>query len=230
MSLNLEKASFKDFENMEGKDPFGWAEAFDRYVQNWNGRGHWNYYQESVSGCMPEMELNLPGKPRQRFVSLVSNDYLGFTQHPAVKAAAIAGIEKYGAGSAASPAIGGHMSYHRQIEDKIARFFRRESAMLFTTGYTANSATMQALLKREDLAIPDMAVHASMYEGCALTNMKVFPHNNMEKLERTLSDAQGRYRTRMVIVDGVYSQPGDIAKLDQVVRLAKHYGAYVVMD
>ncbi|MFB9843931.1 aminotransferase class I/II-fold pyridoxal phosphate-dependent enzyme [Mucilaginibacter ginsenosidivorans] len=230
MSLNLEKASFKDFENMEGKSPFEWAEAFDRYVQNWSGRGHWNYYQEGVSGCMPEVELNLPGQPRTRFVSLVSNDYLGFTQHPAVKAAAIAGIEKYGAGSAASPAIGGHMGYHRQIEDKIARFFRHESAMLYTTGYTANSATMQALLKREDLAILDMAVHASMYEGCQLTNVKVFPHNNMEKLERILSDSQGHYRTRMVIVDGVYSQPGDIAKLDEVVKLAKHYGAYVAMD
>ncbi|MGN6398688.1 MAG: aminotransferase class I/II-fold pyridoxal phosphate-dependent enzyme [Mucilaginibacter sp.] len=230
MSLNLEKASFKDFENMEGKDPFGWAESFDRYIQNWNSRGHWNYYQEGLSGCMPEVELNLPGQPRRRFISLVSNDYLGFTQHPAVKAAAIAGIEKYGAGSAASPAIGGHMSYHRQIEDKIARFFKRDSALLFTTGYTANSATMQALLKREDLAILDMSVHASMYEGCQLTNTKVFPHNNMEKLERILADSQGHYRTRMVIVDGVYSQPGDMARLDEVVKLAKQYGAYTVMD
>jgi glycine C-acetyltransferase len=230
MSLNLEKASFKDFENMEGKDPFGWAEAFDRYVQNWAGRGHWNYYQEGLSGCMPEVELNLPGQPRKRFVSLVSNDYLGFTQHPAVKAAAIAGIEKYGAGTAASPAIGGHMSFHRQIEDKIARFFKRDSAMLYTTGYTANSATIQALLKREDLAILDMSVHASMYEGCQSTNVKVFPHNNMEKLERILSDSQGHYRTRMVIVDGVYSQPADIAQLDEVVRLAKQYGAYTVID
>jgi len=133
-------------------------------------------------------------------------------------------------GSAASPAIGGHMAYHRELEEKIAKFFKREAAILYTTGYTANSATMQALLKGEDLAILDMGVHASMYEGCQLTNVKTFPHNNMEKLERILVDTEGHYRTRMVIVDGVYSQPADICKLDEVVRLAKRYGAYVAMD
>jgi glycine C-acetyltransferase len=229
-NIIFEKASFKDFENIPDVDPFGWADLFDQYVTDWTHRGHWNYRQESLNGCMPEVALRLAGKGRKTCVALVFNDYLGFSQHPAVKAAAIAGIEKYGTGAAASPAIGGHMTYHRHIEEKIARFFKRESAMLYTTGYTANSATMQALLKKEDLAILDMSVHASMYEGCQLSNIKTFPHNNMDKLERILQDTQGKYRTRMVIVDGVYSQPGDIARLDQVVKLAKQYGAYVAMD
>jgi len=230
MKINLEKASFKDFENIPGANPWESSRLFGQYVDNWESRGHWNYRQESLSGCLPEVDLNLPGNPNKKFVALVFNDYLGFTQHPAVKAAAIAGIEKYGAGAAASPAIGGHISYHREIEEKIAGFFQRDSAMLYTTGYTANSATMQALLKKEDLAILDMGVHASMYEGCQLTNTKTFPHNNMEKLERILKDTVGMYRTRMVIVDGVYSQPADICKLDEVVKLAKQYGAYVAMD
>jgi glycine C-acetyltransferase len=230
MSLNLEKASFKDFENMSGKDPFGWAAAFDEYVSNWRSRGHWNYRQESLTGCLPEVEMSLPGSASRSFVALVFNDYLGFTQHPKVKAAAIAAIEKYGVGSAASPAIGGHMSFHRLIEEKIAAFFRRESAILFTTGYTANSATIQALMKKEDLAILDMGVHASMYEGCLLTNTKTFAHNNMEMLERILRDTDGHYRTRMVIVDGVYSQPADVCRLDEVVKLAHAHGAYVAMD
>jgi glycine C-acetyltransferase len=231
MKINYEKASFKDFENIPGMDPFGWAEEFDRYVSDWESRGHWNYRQESISGCMPEIELNLPGNPNKTFVALVFNDYLGFTQHPKVKAAAIAGIEQYGVGSAASPAIGGHFSYHREIEEKIAGFFRRESAMMFTTGYTANTATMQALLKPNvDLAILDTGVHASMYEGCQLTNVKTFPHNNMERLERVLVETNDKYRTRMVIVDGVYSQQADIARLDEVVRLCRHYGAYIAMD
>jgi glycine C-acetyltransferase len=230
MNINLEKASFKDFEDIPGMGPFGWAEQFGAYVENWQSRGHWNYRQESLSGCMPEVEMNVDGKGIKPYVALVFNDYLGFSQHPAVKAAAIAGIEKYGVGAAASPAIGGQMSYHREIEDKIARFFKRKSAMLYTTGYTANSATIQALLKKEDLAILDMGVHASMYEGCQLTNTKTFPHNNMEKLERILKETEGSYRTRMVIVDGVYSQSADIAKLDEVVKLAKQYGAYVAID
>jgi glycine C-acetyltransferase len=230
MNIPFEKASFKDFEDIRGLDPYQQAELFAQYIDNWSSRGHWNYRQESLNGCMPEVGLNLPGKSGKKFVALVFNDYLGFTQHPAVKAAAIAAIERYGVGAAASPAIGGHVSYHKEIEDKIAGFFHRDAAALFTTGYTANSATMQALLKKEDLAILDMGVHASMYEGCQLTNVKTFPHNHMEKLERILKDTKDMYRTRMIIVDGVYSQPADICKLDEVVKLARQYGAYVAMD
>lgn len=228
--MNFEKASFKDFENIEAMTPWEWARLFQQYVQNWDSRGHWNYRQESISGCFPEVQLDYSGNTHQSHVALVFNDYLGFTQHPAVKQAAIDAIMKYGVGAAASPAIGGHMTYHRLIEEKIAKFFKRDSAILYTTGYTANSATIQALLKKEDLAIVDMAAHASMYEGCLLTNVKLFPHNNMEKLERILKETRGRYRTRMVIVDGVYSQPADICKLDEVVKLAKQHGAFVAMD
>jgi glycine C-acetyltransferase len=226
--MNFEQASFKDFEDIPELDFYGWADQFDQYVQNWDGRGHWNYRQESLDGCQPEVELaEYPGR---KLVAMVFNDYLGFSQHPKVKQAAIEGIERFGAGATASPAIGGHFSYHREIEEKIARFFRRESAVLFTTGYTANSATVQALLKASDLAIVDMGIHASMYEGCGHTNIKMFPHNDINKLERVLQETQDKYRTRIVIVDGVYSQPADIVKLDEVVRLAKHYGAYTAMD
>ena len=94
----------------------------------------------------------------------------------------------------------------------------------------AYSATMQALLKKEDLAIMDMGVHASMYEGCQGTNIKTFPHNNMDRLERILKEHKDSFRTKMVIVDGVYSQQADIAFLDQIVKLCKHYGAYLAMD
>lgn len=230
MKINLETASFKDFEDIDGKGPFEWAEQFKLYTENWAGRGHWNYRQESLSGCKPELDVLHEGKVYKNCVGLVFNDYLGFTQHAAVKQAAIDGITKYGAGAAASPAIGGHITYHREIEEKIARFFKRDAAMLYTTGYTANSATMQALLKNKDLAIMDEGVHASMWEGVQTTNVFRFPHNNMDRLERALKDSQGKYRTRMVIIDGVYSQPADIAHLDQIVRLCKHYRALLAMD
>ncbi|SDF70409.1 glycine C-acetyltransferase [Mucilaginibacter pineti] len=228
--INYEKASFKDFENIPELDPFGWADEFDKYVKDWDSRGHWNYRQLSLNGCRPEVEMDIPGIANRNFVALVFNDYLGFTQHPKVKAAAIAGIEKYGAGAAASPAIGGHFEYHHQIEEKIARFFKRESAMIYTTGYTANSATFQALLKEGDIAILDMGVHASVIEGCQLTAKKTFPHNDMDALERILKSTKDKYRTRMVIIDGVYSQEADIAKLDEIVKLCKQYGAYLAMD
>lgn len=230
MKINFENASFKDFENIPGLDPFAWAELWNEYVNYKTQRGQMNYRFEAASGCGPEIRLKVPGITGTDFISLVSNDYLGFTQHPKVKAAAIAGIEKYGSGAGASPAIGGHYDYHSELEMKIAGFFKREAALTFTTGYTANSASIQALLKKEDLAILDMAVHASVQEGCLLTNTKSFPHNDLDALERILKVSRDKYRTRMVIIDGVYSQDGDLAPLDKIIQLTKHYGAYLLVD
>lgn len=230
MTIDFEKASFKDFEDIAGIDPFGRASLFNDYSIYKRERGQMNYRQLATSGCGPEITLKIPGIPINRFVSLVSNDYLGFTQHPEVKAAAIAAIEKYGSGVGASPAIGGHMDFHEALEQKIAGFFQRESAIIYTTGYTSNSATLQCLLRKSDLAILDQAVHASVYEGCQLSNVKSFPHNNLYALERILAASQTKYRTRMVIVDGVYSQDGDLAPLKEIVELCKRYGAYSVVD
>lgn len=232
MAIDFTKASFKNFENVQGMDAYERADLFQDYLNYLSGRGHLNYRLESVTGCGPEMELITPMHPEPRkYVSLVSNDYLGFTQHPEVKKAVIAGIEQYGAGSGASPAIGGHYSFHQKLEEKIATFFRRDSAILYTTGYTANSATLMSLLQKEDIAIVDMAVHASVYEGILnTTNCRQFLHNRMDVLERMLSEARDKYRTKLVVVDGVYSQDGDLAPLDQIIGLCRHYGAYLMVD
>ncbi|HEY9002817.1 MAG TPA: aminotransferase class I/II-fold pyridoxal phosphate-dependent enzyme [Mucilaginibacter sp.] len=227
---NLMHRTFKDFENIPGNGPYERAAEWAAYVADWRSRGHWNYRQEAVTGCGPRMELRLPGIKHKDFVSVVSNDYLGFTQHPKVKAAAIAAIEKYGTGAGASPAIGGHYRFHREIEISIASFFGWLSAIVYTTGYTANSAMLQCLLKKEDLAIFDSSVHASVFEGGLTTNVKTFPHNDLSALEHVLKITSGKYRTRMIVVDGVYSQDGDLAPLDQIVALCKQYGAMIVVD
>ncbi|MFZ4260634.1 aminotransferase class I/II-fold pyridoxal phosphate-dependent enzyme [Sphingobacterium sp. HJSM2_6] len=168
----------------------------------------------------------------QNCVSLVSNDYLNFTQHPKVKQAAIEGIIKYGTGAGASPLIGGHHEYHVELEKKLCEFFNRPdgSNIIFTTGYTANSSTLLAFLKNEDYAIVDMEVHASVYEGLLNTNVKKFPHNSIIHLESALVDVKDKYRTRLVIIDGVYSQNGDIAKMDEIHDLTKKYGEYLMVD
>lgn len=231
MPIDFEKASFKDFENIEGQNVYATALEFEKYLNFLRDNGHLNYRIESLSHCGPEMDLLLPGDDQPtRCICLVSNDYLGFSQHPKIKAAVIDGIERFGTGSGASPAIGGHFIYHKHLEDKIAAFYKKKHAILYTTGYTANSATLQCLLHKEDLAILDMAVHASVYEGCLKTNVKTFLHNNMEMLEQVLRLAQDKYRTRMVVIDGVYSQDGDIALLDQIIELTHRYGAFLVVD
>ena len=234
MNIDFTKASFRDFENIPGLDAIARAEVFYDFLGFMKNSGHMNYRLVNQSGCGPEMDVITPqsGGSASRYVSFVSNDYLGFTQHPLVKKAVIIAIENYGTGAGASPLIGGHFNFHQQLEEKIAGFFGRstDSAVIYTTGYTANSASLQSLLLKEDIAIVDTAVHASVYEGCLLTNRKSFLHNDIESLERILKDTRERYRTKMVIIDGVYSQDGDIAPLDKIRELTHRYGAYLMVD
>lgn len=239
-NIDFTRASFKDFENIPGQDIYSTANEFVKYLNFLRENGHLNYRIESLSPVGPEMNLILPGDSDPTWcVCLVSNDYLGFSQHPLVKAAVINGVEQFGTGSGASPAIGGHFVYHQRLEEKIAGFYKRSDAILYTTGYTANSATLQCLLhkdfrdndsRKNDLAILDMNVHASVFEGVLTTTVKTFLHNDLVMLEQVLRHARDNYRTRMVIIDGVYSQDGDVAPIDKIAEITHRYGAYLVVD
>lgn len=230
MNINFSTATFKDFENIPGFDMMERADIYYDFLEYMKTNGH-RYRLQNNTGCSSVMNVGTENVTKE-FVSFVTSDYLGFTQHPKVKQAAIDGIEKYGTGTAATPLIGGYYSYHNDLEKKISSFFGRtqDEVAIFTTGYTANSATLQILLQKEDIAIVDMAVHASVYEGCLLTNRKTFPHNNLEALENILKTSESRYRTKLVIIDGVYSQDGDIAPIEEIYNLAKKYNAYLMID
>ncbi|OCA78944.1 2-amino-3-ketobutyrate CoA ligase [Chryseobacterium contaminans] len=231
MSINFTTATFRDFENIPDFDIVKRADIFYDFLEYMKSNGHMNYRLKNNSGCSSVMNVDIGGKPDD-FVSFVSNDYLGFTQHPKVKQAAIEGIQKYGTGAGASPLIGGHFVFHDDLEKKISSFFGRkqEEAVIFTTGYTANSATLQILLQKEDIAIIDMAVHASVHEGCAFTNTKTFPHNNLDALEHILKTSEDKFRTKLVIIDGIYSQDGDVSPLRDIYNLVKKYNAYLMVD
>lgn len=233
MNIDFTKASFKDFENIPGLDIYQRANAHEGYLNYLRDNEFMNYRLLATSGCGPEIGLEEDGYiKRGDYISFVCNDYLGFTQHPEIKKAVIDGIEKYGTGAGASPLIGGYMDYHKELEDKISTFFKRPkgSSIVYTTGYTSNSASLLCLLKKEDIAIVDMAVHASVYEGIAGTTVKRFLHNNTEALERILASSQHTYRTKMVIIDGVYSQDGDVAKLKEILELTKKYSGVLLVD
>jgi glycine C-acetyltransferase len=230
MNINFSTATFKDFENIPGYDMMQRADIYYDFLEYMKSNGH-RYRLRNNTGCSSVMNVGTENATKE-FVSFVTSDYLGFTQHPKVKQAAIEGIEKYGTGTAATPLIGGYYLYHNDLEAKIASFFGRtqDEAVIFTTGYTANSATLQILLQKEDIAIVDMAVHASVYEGCILTNRKTFPHNNLEALENILKTSENNYRTKLVIIDGVYSQDGDTAPIEEIYKLVKKYNAYLMID
>ncbi len=174
-----------------------------------------------------DAEVTVGGK---RVIMAGSNNYLGLTSHPRVKEAAIKAVEKFGSGCAGSRFLNGNLEIHEELEQKLARFFRQEAAVVFSTGYQTNLGTIAALVGRNDVAIIDKFDHASIIDGCRLSfgKVKKFRHNDMRDLERVLRDCkdQGKF----IIVDGVFSMEGDIADLPAIVREAKAHGARVMVD
>ena len=170
----------------------------------------------------------------KRVVNLTSNNYLALANHPEVKKAAVAAIEKYGTGSAAVRTIIGTMSIHEELEEKFAAFKRADAAILFQSGFTSNVAVCQSLISApEDLLISDELNHASIIDGARLAKgpRKIYRHKDMKHLEEILGSPEARKaRRKMVVTDGVFSMDGDIAPLDEIVALAGRYGAFVMVD
>jgi glycine C-acetyltransferase len=225
MNQNFDNNSFRDFEYIPGMDAWSRARLFQAYCNDQIAKGQLNYRLVTTTGCGPVIEMG-----GTKLISLVSNDYLGFTQHPAVIKAAIDGINKYGSGAGASPAIGGHYDYHVMLEKKIARFFKKEHAIIYTTGYTSNSASLQCILTKEDLVILDAGVHTSVMEGCQMYNRKTVKHNDLNAYEHALKLSAGKHPLVLVIIDGVYSQDGDLAPLKEIISLCKKYSAKLMVD
>lgn len=168
----------------------------------------------------------------KRVINLSSNNYLGLTTHPRMIAAAKKAVEEYGVGSGAVRTIAGTMSMHEELERKIARFKHTEAALVFQSGFTANAGTVAAILGREDLIVSDELNHASIIDGCRLSRatIKVFPHRDVAAMQKILEESKGQYRRTLVVTDGVFSMDGDIAPLPEIVKVAKQYGAIVMVD
>jgi 8-amino-7-oxononanoate synthase len=163
-------------------------------------------------------------------IMIGSNNYLGLTNHPRVKEAAIKAIENFGSGCAGSRFLNGNLEIHEELEMKLARFFRKEAALVFATGYQTNLGAISALIGRNDVAIIDKYNHASIIDGCRLSfgEAKKYRHNDMKDLERVLDGTKGK--GKLIIIDGVFSMEGDIADLPSIVELARAYGARVMVD
>ncbi len=160
-----------------------------------------------------------------------SNSYLGLTNHPHVKDSAKAAIDKYGSGCAGSRFLNGTLDIHEALEEKLARFLGKESALIFSTGFQANLGVVSSITGRHDYIIIDEADHASIYEGTRLSFSKVikFKHNNPESLERILTSLPEE-AIKLVIVDGVFSMEGDIARLPEIMALCQKYQAMIMID
>ena len=159
-----------------------------------------------------------------------SNNYLGLADHPALKRASVQG-SALGAGSGASRLVSGTMELHARLEARIASFKGTEKALLFNSGYAANTGIISALVGRGDAIFSDRLNHASIVDGAQLSRAGFFryPHRDMDVLERMLQEKGGKGR-RLIVTDGVFSMDGDIAPLARLVQLARRYDALLMVD
>lgn len=167
----------------------------------------------------------------QRLKNFASNDYLNLAHDSRVINATASALEQAGVGSRASALVTGRTVYHEQLEQALSQFEGTEAALLYPTGYAANVGTLTALINKEDVVFSDRLNHASLIDGCRLSKaaIKVYHHNDLTTLESALRDS-GQFARRWIVTDTVFSMDGDIAPLQAICSMARHFDAHVIVD
>lgn len=175
-----------------------------------------------------DVEVMMEGKRR---IMLGSNNYLGLTTNPEIIEAGIAALKQYGTGCSGSRFLNGTLQMHLELEAELAHFLHKEQTVTFSTGFQSNLGIISALVGRHDYVICDRENHASIYDGCKLCYGKMvrYNHNDMQDLKRILESIPDE-AGKLIVTDGVFSMGGDIADLPSIVRLAKEYGARIMVD
>jgi glycine C-acetyltransferase len=196
-------------------------------LEQWRREG--TYQRLRILQSESAAESTFDGK---QVINLASNNYLGLTTHPKLRAAAIAATEKYGVGSGAVRTISGTMSIHMELEERIADFKHSEACVVFQSGFAANAGTVSAILTPEDHIVSDELNHASIIDGCRLSRAKihVFPHKDAAAAEKILGELDSVPGRKLVITDGVFSMDGDIGALPGLTEAAEKHGAIMMVD
>jgi 8-amino-7-oxononanoate synthase len=188
--------------------------------------GIYPYFREIESD--QDTVVTIDGK---KVLMFGSNSYLGLTNHPKVKEAAIAAIKKYGTGCAGSRFLNGTLDIHIELENRLAKLVKKDAALCYSTGFQVNLGVVSVLAGRGDYLLLDVLDHASIIEGSRLSFSKVlkFAHNDMKSLEHKLKLCD-EDKIKVIVADGIFSMEGDIINLPEVVRLAEKYNASVMID
>ena len=177
-------------------------------------------------------EVYIHGK---KYIMIGSNNYVGLTNHPKVKEAAIEAIKKYGTSCTGSRFLNGTLDLHLELEERLAKYVGMEAALVFSTGFQVNLGTIPAIMDRDDIIITDKEVHASIIDGVRMAKVlksvqtRFYKHNDPADLEAVMSSFPPD-PAKLVIVDGVFSMGGDIAKLPEIIPICQKYGARLMVD
>ncbi len=187
--------------------------------------GYYPYFR--VISSEQDTEVICDGK---KMLMMGSNSYLGLTNHPRVKEASMKAVQKYGSGCAGSRFLNGTLDIHIELENELAKLVGKEAALAYPTGYQANVGCISAMVNKGEYVITDKYDHASIIDGCTLAegDMLRFNHNDMASLERVLQKIEGK--KSLIVVDGIFSMEGDIAKLPEIAELAAKYGSNIMVD
>jgi len=171
----------------------------------------------------------------KKVLMFCSNNYLGLSNHPHLKEAALKAIKTHGVGSGSVRPIAGNMDLHIELEKRLAKFKHAEASLVYQTGFAANSGLIPQLVGKEDLIISDELNHGSIIDGVRLAHAEraIYKHRDMADLARVLNETEKHtppYRRILIITDGVFSMDGDIAPLDQIAKLGEEHGAMVFVD
>lgn len=188
--------------------------------------GLYLYFRTIDSGQDPVVVMD-----GRQVVMLGSNNYLGLTNHPEIKDAAVKALREYGTGTAGSRFLNGTLDIHVKLEERLADFMERDAALCFSTGFSVNLGVISSLIGRRDVVILDNLDHACILDGARLSLGRVlkYAHNNMEVLEERLRSV-GDDNAAMIVVDGVFSMEGDVADLPTIVELKRRFGARLMVD
>lgn len=189
-------------------------------------KGLYPYFHQLETG--QDTEIIMEGK---KTIMIGSNNYLGLTSHPDVINAGVEALKKYGSGCSGSRFLNGTLDIHVKLEQELAEFLHKEAVVTFSTGFQSNLGIISALCGRNDVIVGDKENHASIYDACRLSYAKLlrYEHNDMEDLENILKSIEPT-KGILIVTDGVFSMSGDICNLPEIVRLAKKYGARIMVD
>lgn len=208
-----------------GRDVLEKAHTWELYEQV-NATGFYPYFQ-----ALDENQGPVARYQGREILMFGSNNYLGLTVHPKVREAAAEAVRRYGTSMTGSRFLNGTLKLHEELEASLAAFFGKEAALVFTTGYQANLGMLTALINRHAVAVVDKFAHASVHDGCRLMqgDSILFRHNDLADAEQVLARLPAE-RGLLLVVDGVYSMEGDLARLPDLIALARKYRIRIAVD